>query len=804
MKKPPRTAPSKLDRGSVLNNALFWVCISLLVLVPLVFDVSVRRTYVTPKLAILLVGASILVQLAGLAALAAARKGSDLSRLFNPVHLLVVTLYVVSVAVSTFFGLDPITSLFGFFYNQTGLVPQLCFFACFIGLIFGIDNAEKRLRKVLWAMALAGFLTSAYAVVQFFGHDPYLEASLYTYRSQEGPVRRVIGTLGHADFLGNFLMYTTPLTAALGIAARGRVRLMALIATGVSVAAIAMSGTRGAWVGIVAAAVAVSFLEVGSGKRIWERMTSRVIIRRATVAFAIIVVSAGAMSMSPAARSIAIRARSLVVEGFTGSGRTVLWRDSIKMIPSFAFAGSGPDSFRMAFLAYKSKELARLTNANNESSHNSYLDAAISYGLPGALLYIAVIASAFRLLLRARRRAASPYLKIVVTGLLASFVAAATHNFFIFDQISTGLYFFLLVGLAQVASNLAEPREGSKAAGATKTDFKSTNRADWSRASVKPVAWAVVGAAGCALVAAAVWYSAGVLRADLALNRAFAAAGRGDLERVIEHGRLATSSPEPTGDYDLVLASALGICSSNLEELSNAARKSGSDTQRIVQELNRARELAAVHAQRSLAHTFMPDLSYLFLASLAQAAGDTVKLRESAAEAVRWDPNNYRARLMLAQAHTAAGNREQAVREAELALDLHPFSLEAASALARARGENPADDSAALRIMAQMRNSRPNRNLKRTVDDLIEIARGLSQAGKLQKARIKLVTAIDRAEGPCPECHRELAIVYEKMVRYLDAIAEWETFIAQAPERASAEQIKARIETLKQKSIPKP
>ena len=52
----------------------------------------------------------------------------------------------------------------------------------------------------------------------------------------------------------------------------------------------------------------------------------------------------------------------------------------------------------------------------------------------------------------------------------------------------------------------------------------------------------------------------------------------------------------------------------------------------------------------------------------------------------------------------------------------------------------------------------------------------------------------------CADCHRELAIVYERMGRYSVAITEWEEYMKQAPERASSEQIKGRIEALQQKS----
>jgi O-antigen ligase/Tfp pilus assembly protein PilF len=760
-------AKSRANAG----EPLFWITVSLVILVPLVFSASLHRTYITPKLAILLIGSAGIAPLTALAFLDAARKGYDLKRLFNPTHLLLVSLYFASVAVSTAFGLDPLASLFGFFHNQMGLVPRLCFFVCFAGLIFGINNDETRLDKVLWAMLAAGFLASAYAVVQFFGYDPFLQSSLYTYQSEEVQIRRVIGTLGHANYLGNFLMYTTPVSAALAVATGGRARPVALVATVTSVAAVSVSGTRGAWVGILAAALTVCFLEFRSGKRTLRQMNRRVMIRWAALALAIILVAAVAIGLSPAGRSVAVRARSLVTEGFTGSGRTLLWRDSIKMIPAFAFAGSGPDSFRLAFLPYKSEEMSRVTGFNNESSHNSYLDAAISYGLPGALLYIAVIASAFRLAVAARRRAASPRLKIIITGLIASLVAVAVHNFFIFDQISTGLYFFVLVGLAQVVSNLA-------AGAQTKEVSKISNRAEPTGQSFKSARWAVI-AAGCALVAAALWYSVGVLRADHEINQALASADKGELDRVIEQGERAAGSPEPTGDYDLMLARALALCSTRLDAAFNTAVRSGGDSQRVNEALDLATELAVTHAQKSLAHTFTPELSHLLLASFARSRGDAAKMRESATEAVRLDPNNFHARLMLAEANMASGSREQAAREAEAALSLRPGSAEAKSVLAQARGKKEPRERKVKRLLERAQKSTTN--------------------GKLKKARRLTHRSLRLAKGVCADCHRLLAMIHEAGGQNSEAIAEWQLYMSQAPERAAAEKVAERIEALKQK-----
>jgi Tfp pilus assembly protein PilF len=172
-------------------------------------------------------------------------------------------------------------------------------------------------------------------------------------------------------------------------------------------------------------------------------------------------------------------------------------------------------------------------------------------------------------------------------------------------------------------------------------------------------------------------------------------------------------------------------------------------------------------------------LNYLLLAYLALVKDDVVKLRAYADEAARWDPNHFRTRWMLAEAYLAGGDRNRAAQEAEIALDLDPTSSEAKSVLARARGGTE--------------------SLETKIEGIIARARRRAEAGKLDQARRVLDRALKLSNGPCPECHRALALVYESGNQYQNAITEWQIFMTEAPDRASAEQIASRIEALSQK-----
>ena len=226
--------------------------------------------------------------------------------------------------------------------------------------IASIGASEKRLLTTLWAMALAGGLVAAYACSQFFGLDFFVPSSVYTFNSDGAKIVRVGSSIGHADHLGNFLLYTTPLSLGLAFASRGGARLVAFVATLLSIAAIACSGTRGAWLGIIVGMGAMALLEfrAETAKRI---LTNKRQLTRVIAVVCVLLAATVLIGFSPSSRSIIERAKLMMTEGASSSGRLLLWRDSVKMIPRFAIVGCGPEGFRKAFPVYKSEELAQIS-----------------------------------------------------------------------------------------------------------------------------------------------------------------------------------------------------------------------------------------------------------------------------------------------------------------------------------------------------------------------------------------------------------------------------------------------------------
>lgn len=773
-----------------LGSLSYYLTLAILVLVPLAFSPSLYTKYSLPKFAVLLVGAAGLLLLLAIERSKSSQASASKPMLFRSTMVRFVSLYFLIALISTAFGVNPVGSIFGSSYNDMGLLTLLAVFVVFLGLIHSVGSNERRLRVMLYVIAATGLVVAIYGVLQSLGYEPFVSRAIYTFGSPEGSLVRVCSTLGHSDYLGNFLLYTTLTTTALGFATRGLVRYAAFAATLISMAAIAFSGVRGAWVGLAVGVVVFALLEIKNAQAAGLLSKGPVLIGVASV-----IVLAAVIALSPTSRSVARRAKALITEGTSSSGRTLLWRDSLKMVSNYPIVGTGPEGFRKASLGFKSDQLSRLSpKANNENPHNSYLSAAISYGLPGATLYLVIIVLALRTLLRAKREATGDFWPIVTTGLLASFAGVLVHNMFIFDQIATLMYFFAFLAVAHVTKSVVEARNASASQqGAKKNEVprKAESAAVSSRrpSSLRP---AFIGISAICVVVS-VWYSVGLVLADSAYKDLLNPANPVDYDRLTKFGERITASPLPTGAYDYLFARAVDVFVTKLPAATQQAPNSGVDVNEV---RTKALALGISHVEKSLDYTFTPDINYGLLAKLARAAGDVNKLRKAATAAVEADPQNYYTRWLKAESYLVAGDRDRAADEAEIALRLYPASMEAASTLARARGYGSADDAAQILLAAEARSKG---DIKKSVDDLVSIARDLSHSGKLAKARVKLVTAIYRSNGSCVDCHRELALVYEKMGRYESSISEWELFIKLCPDREPVEQAKAHLDELRSK-----
>src|SRR5260370_29023382 len=161
----------------------------------------------------------------------------------------VVLGYVVALAISTALGISPIISAQGSFQALMGLSTYACFAVLAIGVQVAAGYDLANFKLILKAITVAGFLVSLVGVGQFAGIieiDPGAAAAF-------GDPSRIYATLGHPDFAGNFLLYIVFASEATALLSRNsKWQTVAGATSVISLIALVFTGTRGAWLGLLA------------------------------------------------------------------------------------------------------------------------------------------------------------------------------------------------------------------------------------------------------------------------------------------------------------------------------------------------------------------------------------------------------------------------------------------------------------------------------------------------------------------------------------------------------------------------
>lgn len=163
-------------------------------------------------------------------------------------------------ALASFAGIAPLTSLIGSGGRNLGLIAWLTFAGAFwLGATAGSGAGSAD--RVAFAAAAASIPVSLYAILQAAGVDPIAW--------REGiDLSRARSTLGNASFLGGYLVLVLPVAARLALDADREtpIRLLNGGAALLGLAALLATQTRGAWLGAATAAV---LLVAAERRRLW-------------------------------------------------------------------------------------------------------------------------------------------------------------------------------------------------------------------------------------------------------------------------------------------------------------------------------------------------------------------------------------------------------------------------------------------------------------------------------------------------------------------------------------------------------
>lgn len=552
---------------------------------------------ITPKIVIVFLGAAAL-------AVAASLQRIRLSGAVARYAALAAGMAVVS-ATAALLSPEPSLAWAGSNWRRLGAVTEIALLV--IGVATALSASSFRL-SILRALTLAGFLASIYAVFQYFGVDPLIRGSAYAAGEGEFRIVRPPGTLGHSNYFGIFLIWALASGAAVAITDRMPWRWFASASIVTMLAALVLTGSRGAWLGAVVFAIVL-----GGLRRPAMKLVAAVAIVGAVVLATFYFSPAGAR----------LRARAFwISEDAAGGARLLLWRDSAKMVAARPILGFGPDAFTAEFPKFQSPELSRAyPEFYHESPHNMFLDTLTATGVTGLALLLSMIGVALSAGWRNRADSSVP---VLLAGAIGAIVA---QQFAVFTA-PTALLFYCFLGL------LAGLPAGEGGVVSRRTP--------------------VIAFAGLAAVFFC-WTAYRVATADSALDRVQRALRDQRPAEAAEALQTAERYRQSGVTADIPLARlAVAAVATAREPIAKIAFS------RMASSL--AEEATTVAEQR-------PNAWYN-LAVMQSGANDAALVESSLRRAISASPNWFKPHWTLARLLAHAGRSEEARREALMALEL--------------------------------------------------------------------------------------------------------------------------------------
>ncbi|MCC6390491.1 MAG: O-antigen ligase family protein [Bryobacterales bacterium] len=564
---------------------------------------------ITPKLATLL-------GLTSIACLLAARDARPLRTLWSLPRgrILALLLGAQAVIALAATAASPMAALSfsGGNWRRFGLVTQLALLTAAALIAAGLASKRLNVRYTLRAVAISGSLIAAYAVLQYFGWDPLLPSAAYHIGEGAWTIVRPPGTIGHADYLGCYLVFVVFLGGSLMAREQSAGwRLAGAFAAVAGSFAVLLSGTRSAILGVAVGAILLV-------------VRRRPGLRRAAAAISLLAVGLGWFYYSPWGLKLRGRTR-WYVEDPLGGARLLLWRDSLRMARDRPLRGWGPETFTTEFARFQSLELARAyPDFYHESPHNIFIDELVSKGVPAMLLLAGFCGWASIAAWKALRRRKDAGLGAAFLGGLVSL----QFNSFVL----TTAFFCYLTALMLIAFEFGEPGAETAPGG---------------------LRWRLLlGGVGLGVFFA--WFGVRLCAADVLLA---CVKTRLEANDVMGAASLYESSRrwQPPGvNSDLYYS----------RNMSAIGRK-----QRNLMPAVKAFQEAVQAGIRSAQLGEEKQISYYHLASVYAQVNDSRDAERNLRSAIAYAPNWFKPRWMLARLLEAGGRHAEALNAAKEAVD---------------------------------------------------------------------------------------------------------------------------------------
>jgi len=364
--------------------------------------------------------------------------------------------FVVWMGIATFASVDPIKSFWGNFERMDGYITVLHLFMYFL-MAGAVLTAEKWWEKFFQVSVSVSVLQGIYAVSQvlnIFGLSP---------SSQSGS--RADGTFGNATYLAVYMLFNFFLTLFLianTLREKNSLRTSKVILSFYGIALVVQffglffTETRGTFLGLVGGLIIAAAYIVIFGRG--EHKAGLVLLRRAAWSLlGVILVLVGAFfalkdTSIVRSNSTLSRLASISLEDKTTASRFIIWNMALEGFKEKPVLGWGQENFNYVFNKYYDPAMYGQEQWFDRA-HNEFLDWLVAGGLPAFLLYISFFALACWAIIRAKGLSVPEQAALI--GVLAAY---AFNNLFVFDNLLSLMYFYLILAFVHGMSKDALPK----------------------------------------------------------------------------------------------------------------------------------------------------------------------------------------------------------------------------------------------------------------------------------------------------------------------------------------------------------
>ena len=347
----------------------------------------------------------------------------------------------VFLIISLFFSVDILTSWFGSYTRQEGLVSWLFYGLWTILLIIHLTSDEKisKLIKIeffLKVISVSGLLVSVYAICQLFGVD---------FISWSEPARvtgRAVSSFGQPNYLACWLVIVLPLAAYLISVSKNKInRATWSIIFIVELLALFTTGSR---------AVLFTFLSVSVAWLFWFSYQKNLLTRKKLLAiiFSGVIILVLFLTFLAVSNSSRFTELTNLKQG-SAAVRLDLWQNGFKSFIKKPLLGYGLENQTEAYVAYYKIDDALYAKPNTYSdrAHNLILDILLTSGIIGLLVFIYFIYWVFANLIKALKDEQYRDLAAFLIWTLTVYLVSLLFNF---SVTVTNIYFWFIVALSFV------------------------------------------------------------------------------------------------------------------------------------------------------------------------------------------------------------------------------------------------------------------------------------------------------------------------------------------------------------------